>query len=84
MEVEALETGSSSSVQCSSGYVMGIEVAKQSHVVCALHSPSGHLQLPPTRVAATREGYAQVLSWLGTWTTVPASILVGLEATGAQ
>jgi transposase len=77
----ALAAGSSSSGLCS--YVVGIDVAKQSHMVCALHSPSGHMQLSPTRIAATREGYTQVLSWLGTWTTEPASILVGLEATGA-
>jgi transposase len=29
------------------------------------------------------EGYAQLLTWLGTWVAEPASILVGLESTGS-
>lgn len=63
-------------------YVMGIDVAKQAHVVCALCAPSGQVQLPATTIAATWEGYAQVLAWLRAWTSTPESVLIGLEATG--
>jgi transposase len=64
-------------------YVVGGDVAKQAHMVCAVCAPSGQVQLPPTRIPASREGYAQVLTWLGAWTPEPASVLVGLESTGA-
>jgi hypothetical protein len=64
-------------------YVVGIAVAQQAHMVCAVSAPSGQVQLPPRRIPASREGQAQVLTWLGAWTPEPASILVGLESTGA-
>jgi len=61
--------------------VVGIDVAKMVHVVCALDAPSGAVRRRPTRCAATREGYAQLLHWLEEWGT-PRRVLIGLEATG--
>jgi transposase len=54
------------------------------HVVCALEAPSGALRHKPSQIAATREGYALLLSWLATWHAgwAPAVVLIGLEATG--
>ena len=64
--------------------VVGIDVAKQAHVVCALDAPSGTLRHKPSRIEATREGYALLLSWLAAWRAgaQPAAVLIGLEATG--
>ncbi|HZC79428.1 MAG TPA: IS110 family transposase, partial [Ktedonobacterales bacterium] len=58
--------------------------AKQAHVVCALEAPSGALRHKPSPIAATREGYALLLSWLATWhaDAQPEAVLIGLEATG--
>jgi transposase len=79
--MDTMSSEANSSAECR--YVVGIDVAKQAHVVCALHAPSGQVQLPPTRIPASREGYAQVLTWLGSWTPEPTSIRIGLESTGA-
>jgi transposase len=64
--------------------VVGIDVAKQAHVVCALEAPSGVLRHKPSRIEATAEGYALLLSWLATWAEgrEREAILLGLEATG--
>lgn len=64
--------------------VVGIDVAKQAHVVCALEAPGGALRHKPSRIEATREGYALLLSWLATWRAgaPPEAALIGLEATG--
>jgi transposase len=64
--------------------VVGIDVAKQAHVVCALEAPSGALRHKPSRIEATQEGYALLLSWLATWraSATPEAALIGLEATG--
>jgi hypothetical protein len=37
-------------------YVVGIDVAKQAHVVCALAAPSGALRHKPSAIAASAEG----------------------------
>jgi transposase len=61
--------------------VVGIDVAKQAHVVCALEAPSGVMRRKPSRIEATAEGFALLRTWLTTW-EVPERILIGLEATG--
>ena len=61
--------------------VVGIDVAKHFHVVCALEAPSGSLRQRATKIAATAEGYAQLCRWLRTWGE-PAALLIGMEATG--
>jgi len=65
--------------------VVGIDVAKQAHVVSALEVPSGAVRHKPSRIEATAEGYALLRSWLQTWAQGgPAeTVLVGLEATGS-
>src|SRR5262249_51756590 len=66
------------------GCVVGIDVAKASHVVCALEVPSGAVRLPGTPIPATAEGYAQVVGWLRQWEGGdPARLLIGLESTGS-
>lgn len=67
----------SSQIRC----VVGIDVAKQFHVVCALEAPSGALRQRATRIEATAEGYAQLIQWLKRWGE-PEALLIGLEATG--
>ncbi len=56
----------------------------QAHVVCALEAPSGALRHKPSRLEATGEGDAQLLSYLATWRAgaQPDAVLIGLEATG--
>lgn len=61
--------------------VVGIDVAKQAHMVCALDAPSGAVRQPPTRIEASAEGYARVCAWVQEWGR-PEAILIGLEATG--
>lgn len=61
--------------------VVGIDVAKQAHVVCALEAPSGAVRQKPSRIEASAEGYALLRSWLQEWGT-PDALVVGLEATG--
>jgi transposase len=62
--------------------VVGIDVAKTAHVVCALEAPSGVLRHKSTTLAATAAGHAQLLAWLGEWGE-PAALLIGLESTGS-
>ena len=61
--------------------VIGIDVAKASHVVCALDVRSGTVLQRPRSIAATAEGYADLCQWLTQWGG-PETVLVGLEATG--
>ena len=65
--------------------VVGIDVAKQAHVVCALEVPSGAVRHKPSRIEATAAGYALLRSWLQTWAEggPPETVLIGLEATGS-
>lgn len=66
------------------GCVVGIDVAKTSHVVCALDAPSGTVRLKSTAIPATAAGYAQVVGWLREWAAGdPARLLIGLESTGS-
>jgi transposase len=67
----------SSQIRC----VVGIDVAKAAHMVCALEAPEGAVRQKPTRIEATAQGYAQLSQWLTTW-GMPESVLIGLEATG--
>lgn len=60
---------------------VGIDVAKQTHVVCALEVPSGAMRHTPSRIEASAEGYTLLHSWLQDWGT-PETLLLGLEATG--
>jgi transposase len=66
--------------------VVGIDVAKQAHVVCALRVPSGTMRHKPSRIEATAAGDALLRSWLETWAEggPPESVLIGLEATGTR
>src|SRR5258707_121300 len=64
-------------IQC----VVGIDVAKQAHVVCALEAPSGAVRHKPSRIEATADGYALLRAWLETWGAAER-LLIGLEATG--
>lgn len=61
--------------------VVGIDIAKEAHVVCALEAPRGAVRQRATRIAATAEGYAQLSRWLEQW-GAPEELLIGLEATG--
>ena len=61
--------------------VVGIDVAKDAHVVCALGSPGGAVRQRATRIEASAQGYAQLVEWLKTWGE-PDTLLIGLEATG--
>jgi transposase len=61
--------------------VVGIDVAKHAHMVCALEVPSGAVRHKPSRIAATGEGYAVLCSWLQEWGP-PEAVLIGVEATG--
>ena len=47
--------------------VVGIDIAKHAHVVCALEAPSGAMRHKPSRIEASAEGYALLCSWLETW-----------------
>jgi transposase len=61
--------------------VVGIDVAKAAHVVCALDAPDGRVRQRPRRIGATADGHAQLLAWLRDWGEPPA-IVIGLGATG--
>ena len=61
--------------------VVGIAVAKQAHMVCALQAPSGTVVRTPSRIAATADGHAHLWGWLASWGG-PTTILLGMEATG--
>src|SRR5687767_4944629 len=61
--------------------VVGVEVAKHSHMVCALAAPSGAVRQRAFKLAATVEGYAQLRAALARWGE-PHEVLVVVEATG--
>ncbi|HEY7128012.1 MAG TPA: IS110 family transposase [Ktedonobacterales bacterium] len=61
--------------------VVGIDVAKDLQVVCALEAPGGALRQRATRIEASAQGYAQLVQWLQAWGE-PDTLLIGLEATG--
>jgi transposase len=64
--------------------VVGIDVAKSAHVVCALEVPSGAVRLKSTPIPAPAAGYAQLVEWLDTWAAGDsARLLIGLESTGS-
>ena len=62
--------------------VVGIDVAKRGHVVCALDVPTGAVRQKALKIEATAEGYAGLRAQLGRWGT-PQQLLVGVEATGS-
>jgi transposase len=62
-------------------YVMGIDIAKQAHVACALNAQTGQMHLRPRSFPATAQGYADLQAVMQPWGE-PSTILVGLEATG--
>ncbi len=61
--------------------VVGIDVAKTSHVVCALVAPTGVVRQKGLKIEATAEGYRQFQTQLARWGP-PAEVLIGPEATG--
>ena len=61
--------------------VVGIDVAKRSHVVCALDARTGALRQKALRIEATAAGYAGLGAQLARW-GAPPEVLIGLEATG--
>lgn len=62
--------------------IVGIDVAKRSHMLCALNAASGTVQQKPTKFAATAEDYAQLCTRLAGW-GAPHELLIGMEATGS-
>lgn len=62
-------------------YVVGIDVAKRSHTVCALEAQTGQLHLRPRTIEASADGYAALCTLFQSW-GAPETILVGMEATG--
>jgi transposase len=66
-----------SAVRC----VVGIDVAKRGHVVCALDAPTGAVRQKALKVEATAAGYAGLCAQLARWGPPPA-LLIGVEATG--
>ena len=64
--------------------VVGIDVAKTAHVVCALDAPSGSVRLKSTPIPATADGYARLVGWLREWDgDEPGTLLIGMESTGS-
>ncbi len=62
-------------------YIVGIDVAKRTHVLCALDAPSGTMRQKPLKIEATAAAYAQLCTRLAGWGE-PAQVLIGMEATG--
>jgi transposase len=62
-------------------WVVGIDVAKQRHVACAIEAAADPVRPRPKTVEATAEGYAELCRWLAGWGPAEA-VLVGVEATG--
>jgi transposase len=61
--------------------VVGVDVAKRSHVVCALDVPAGTVRQKALQIEATAEGYAGLRARLAQW-GAPHQVLIGVEATG--
>ena len=47
--------------------VVGIDVAKRRHVLCALDAPTGAVRQRPKTIEATADGYQEVCRWLAGW-----------------
>ena len=62
--------------------VVGIDVAKSAHVICALQAPSGALRLKSPSIPATAQGHAHVLAWRQEGGE-PSTLLIGMESTGS-
>lgn len=61
--------------------VVGIDVAKRGHVVCALDVPSGAVREKALKIEATAAGYAGLQAVLARW-GAPDELRIGVEATG--
>jgi transposase len=61
--------------------IVGIDVAKRTHVLCALDAPRGAVRQKPIKIEATAEAYAQLCTQLAGW-GAPDQLLIGMEATG--
>ena len=61
--------------------VVGIDVAKRRHVLCALDAATGAVRQRPKTIEATADGYQELCRWLAGW-GAPESLRIGLEATG--
>ncbi len=61
--------------------VVGIDVAKRRHVICALDAAFGTVRQRPKPIEATAEGYQELCRWLAD-AGAPATLRIGLEATG--
>lgn len=61
--------------------VVGIDVAKRGHVVCALEAPTGAVRQKALKIEATADGYAGLCAHLARWGP-PPEVLIGVEATG--
>jgi len=62
--------------------VVGIDVAKRSHVVCALDVPSGTVRQKAFKIDSSAAGYAGLRTDLARW-GAPEQVLIGVEATGS-
>jgi transposase len=62
-------------------YVVGVDVAKRAHVCCVLEAATAKVCVRAQSVPATAEGYGHLVALLGQY-GAPATVLVGLEATG--
>ena len=61
--------------------VVGIDVAKPTHVIGALEAPGGAIRRKPSQIAASADGYARLQGWLASWAG-PEATVRGMEATG--
>src|SRR4029434_7037822 len=55
--------------------VVGIDVAKRSHVVCALDAPTGALHQKAFKIEATAAGYAELGARLAHWGAPPELLI---------
>jgi transposase len=62
-------------------YVVGIAVAKRTHVCCVLEAATANVCVRTQTTPASAEGYGHLAQLLGQY-GAPATVLVGLEATG--
>jgi transposase len=61
--------------------VVGIDVAKRRHVLCALDAATAAVRQRPKTIEATADGYQELCRWLARWGE-PTTLRIGLEATG--
>jgi transposase len=62
-------------------YVVGIDVAKHAHVCCVLEVATAKVCVRAHTIRASTDGYGELVQLLGRF-GAPATMLVGLEATG--